>query len=120
MLVPVKNQHCRPTKVPKRDYAQHAEIFKALADAHRLKVFATIANADEEVCVCDLTATLPLLQPTVSHHLRVLKEAGLIVGERRGTWVYYRLAPGALDLLRDVIEDIAPGLLTRRALRKTG
>lgn len=114
------NQGCRPTKVPQRDYARYADVFKALADAHRLKMFATIANADAEVCVCDLTATLPLLQPTVSHHLRVLKEAGLIVGERRGTWVYYRLAPGALDRLRDVIDGVAPRLLTRGALHKTG
>lgn len=54
-----------------------------------------IARSGGEVCVCDLTDELPLLQPTVSHHLKVLREAGLVVSERRGSWVYYRMHPQA-------------------------
>lgn len=59
-------------------------------------MLATLARADEEVCVCDFTGALPLNQPTVSHHLRILREARLVTCERRGTWVYYRLADDAL------------------------
>jgi ArsR family transcriptional regulator len=81
------------------DAASAAEIFKALSDPHRLTIFATIAGADEPVCVCHLGDGLPLLQPTVSHHLKVLREAGLVTYERQGTWVYYRLTEGALDRL---------------------
>ena len=58
-------------------------------------MLATLAGASDEVCVCDFTDALPLNQPTVSHHLRILREAALVTCERRGTWVYYRLAPDA-------------------------
>jgi ArsR family transcriptional regulator len=76
------------------DLSMEEAFFKALADEHRLRILATISRAGE-VCVCDLTDALPLLQPTVSHHLKVLRDAGLVVAERRGTWVYYRLHPQA-------------------------
>jgi len=86
---------CPPTTVVERDFGDEAAIFKALADPHRLAILATLARAPDEVCVCDFTAGLPLNQPTVSHHLRILRESGLITCERRGTWVYYRLATDA-------------------------
>ena len=76
-----------------------AGMLKAIADPYRLRMLATLARAAEEVCVCDFTAALPLNQPTVSHHLRILREAGLVTCERRGTWVYYRLATGAAQQL---------------------
>ncbi len=86
---------CPPTEVVQLDLAAEANLFKALGDPHRLVILATLARADGEVCVCDFTAGLPLNQPTVSHHLRTLREAGLVTCERRGTWVYYALAPNA-------------------------
>jgi len=61
----------------------------------------------ESVCVCDLTGAFALSQPTVSHHLRILRDAGLIESERRGTWAYYRLVPRALDRLRGALEGSA-------------
>lgn len=80
--------------------------FKALADPARLRLLSMIAAHESgEACVCDLTEPLGLSQPTVSHHLKVLREGGLVTGERRGTWVHYRLVPGALDSLRDVLGD---------------
>jgi DNA-binding transcriptional ArsR family regulator len=54
------------------------------------------------VCVCDLTAAFDLSQPTISHHLKILRDAGLVEAERRGTWAYYRLVPDAIDALREV------------------
>jgi len=70
-----------------------AARFKALSDPSRVAIVNRLAGADE-VCVCDFTGTLGLSQPTVSHHLKVLREAGLVeVARKRGTWVYYRLVP---------------------------
>ena len=70
-----------------------ATRFKALSDPSRVAIVNRLAGA-EDVCVCDFTGTLGLSQPTVSHHLRVLREAGLVeVARRRGTWVHYRLVP---------------------------
>jgi DNA-binding transcriptional ArsR family regulator len=65
-----------------------------------------LAAATEAVCVCDFTDALPLNQPTVSHHLRVLRESGLIAGSRSGTWVYYRLAAGARKRLAHAVNHI--------------
>src|SRR5450755_657950 len=97
-------QRCAPaTKIVDLDFADHAQLFKALADPHRLTILATLARAKDEVCVCDFTAGLPLEQPTVSHHLRWLREADLVHCQRRGTWVYYRLAPGVMGRLRKAI-----------------
>jgi len=78
--------------------ADLAQVFKALGEPVRLRLVSLIgARQGGEVCVCDLTSAFDLTQPTISHHLRVLREAGLIESERRGTWVYYRLVPAALE-----------------------
>ncbi|MFI6357534.1 ArsR/SmtB family transcription factor [Streptomyces sp. NPDC050743] len=80
--------------------AELAKVFKALGDPVRLRLLSLIASrAGGEVCVCDLTPAFDLSQPTISHHLKLLRQAGLIDCERRGTWVYYRVLPGALDRL---------------------
>ncbi|MEV6055291.1 metalloregulator ArsR/SmtB family transcription factor [Streptomyces sp. NPDC052107] len=77
-----------------------AKVFKALGDPVRLRLLSLIASrAGGEVCVCDLTPAFDLSQPTISHHLKLLRQAGLIDCERRGTWVYYWVLPGALDRL---------------------
>ncbi|MFS8498629.1 MAG: metalloregulator ArsR/SmtB family transcription factor [Micromonosporaceae bacterium] len=81
-----------------------APMFKALGDPVRLRLLSLIAShAGGEVCVCDLTPRFALTAPTISHHLRVLREAGLIDCERRGTWVYYWVNPGVLDRLAGVL-----------------
>lgn len=80
--------------------------FKALGDPGRLRLLSLIAAHESgEACVCDLTGPLGLSQPTVSHHLKVLREAGLVTGERRGTWVHYRVVPGALAELAGILGD---------------
>jgi ArsR family transcriptional regulator len=81
-----------------------AEAFKAIADPARLQLLSFIAAQPEgEACVCYLMKPLGLSQPTVSHHLRVLFEAGLLERERRGTWVFYRIVPERLAELRDAL-----------------
>ena len=75
-----------------------ARSLKAIADPARLRLISIIAASDgQEACVCDLTEPLNINQPTVSHHLKVLTEAGFITRSKRGTWAYYTLVPGALD-----------------------
>ena len=85
-----------------------AQVFKALGDPVRLRLVSLIgAHQGGEVCVCDLTTAFDLTQPTISHHLKVLREAGIITSERRGTWVYYRLVPAALERMASLLS--APG-----------
>lgn len=80
--------------------ADLARTFKALGDPVRLRLLSMIASrSGGEVCVCDLTPAFDLSQPTISHHLKLLRQAGLIDCERRGTWVYYWVLPGVLDRL---------------------
>lgn len=97
---------CPPARIPRVDLGAEAELFKALGDPHRLTILTALDRAEHDVCVCDFTDALPLNQPAVSHHLRLLREAGLIAGERRGTWVYYRLAPGAHDRISTALSSV--------------
>lgn len=82
--------------------AAAADLLKALADPVRLRLYSRIAGAPEPVCVCEID-DVGVSKPTVSHHLRKLREAGLIRSERRGTWIFYSPVPGATDLARDVL-----------------
>ncbi|MBL3664903.1 helix-turn-helix transcriptional regulator [Streptomyces sp. M2CJ-2] len=87
--------------------ADLAKVFKALGDPVRLRLMSMIASRGEGgeggegggVCVCELTPAFDLSQPTISHHLKLLRQAGLVDCERRGTWVYYWVLPGVLDKL---------------------
>ncbi|WP_433418567.1 ArsR/SmtB family transcription factor [Microtetraspora malaysiensis] len=74
-----------------------ARVFKALGDPVRLRILSIVASHEGgEACVCDLSAAFDLSQPTISHHLKVLKEVGLLTSERRASWVYYRVVPETL------------------------
>lgn len=86
-----------------------AKVFKALGDPVRLRLLSMIASrAGGEICVCDLTPAFDLTQPTISHHLKLLREAGLIASERRGTWVYYWLLPETTDRLAALLTRGVP------------
>ena len=95
---------CGPETPPLPVEARHelAACFKALADPTRVAIVNRLAAA-EEACVCDLTAAFELSQPTISHHLRILREAGLVDSTRRGTWICYRLVPEAIESLRGAL-----------------
>lgn len=83
-----------------------ARSLKALADPTRLRMISIIAGAaDQEACVCDITEAFDLGQPTVSHHLKVLLDAGYVTRSKRGTWAYYKLVPGSLDALARVFQS---------------
>lgn len=84
--------------------AELASIFKTLGDPARLRLLSLIAAAPEgEVCACDLVAPVGRAQPTVSHHLGVLVDAGLLQREKRGRWAWYRLVPGRLEEIRGAL-----------------
>jgi Predicted transcriptional regulators len=89
-----------------------ARVFKALSDPVRLRLFSLIASRrGGQVCVCDLTPAFEVSQPTISHHLKLLRQAGLIDCERRGTWVYYWLRPEMTDRLAAVLTRPSDGVL---------
>lgn len=98
---------CAPvlrTRLKRADAEELASAFKAIADPGRLRLLSFIAGQPgAEACVCHLVEPLGLSQPTVSHHLKVLTEAGLLTRERRGTWMFYRLAPERVEALRQTL-----------------
>lgn len=88
------------------DAERHAAAFKALGDPTRLELLSIIASSEgQEACVCDLTEPAGLAQPTVSHHLKVLADAGFVRGSKRDRWAYYRLAPEALRAATAALRD---------------
>jgi len=99
---------CAPMATTAMDEDTALEValrLRALADPVRLRVMSLILNAEAgELCNCDLAPTLGISDATVSHHLKALREAGLIAGERRGTWIYYRAVPESLTALCRVID----------------
>jgi ArsR family transcriptional regulator, arsenate/arsenite/antimonite-responsive transcriptional repressor len=98
---------CAPVAGPTLSDSEAGELerlFAVLADRHRIKILNLLASADEDaVCVCELIPALGLKQPTVSYHLKQLAQAGLVERERRGTFAYYRLVPGALERVGAVL-----------------
>ena len=94
---------CCPTKPLRKSKATKAfgQLFKALGDETRLEILGMLASNGAELCVCDIESHFALSQPTISHHLRLLREARLISGERRGNWIYYSLTRETLTRLAD-------------------
>jgi len=95
---------CAPGSAPlgADERGELAARFKALADPTRVAILSML-SAEQEVCVCVLTDQLDVSQPTISHHLKILREAGLVDATRRGTWAFYRLVPDALEELRSAL-----------------
>lgn len=111
--MPGEQGGCRAPSAPDplsaEQCAELARLFKALGDPVRLRMLSLIAShPGGEACVYELTDGFELTGPTISHHLKVLREAGLITGDRRGTWIYYRLQPTVVQRLS---ETLVPGIL---------
>ena len=98
---------CAPLSAPvlsDEQAAATAELFKALADPARVRIVNVLATSDEAVCVCNLVEPLGLAQPTVSHHMRKLLDAGLVEREQRGKWAFFSLKRDAVETLTAVAD----------------
>ena len=106
-LLPLAEECCTPLlrqPITASQAAELARLLKALADPTRLRLVSMVAAHDGgEACVCDLTEPLGLTQPTISHHLKILVDAGIFTRDKRGVWAYYALVPSALDALSAVL-----------------
>ena len=104
--MPTRAASCCPaltaSALSKKDAADLAPVFAALSDPVRLRLLSIVAS-EGEVCSCNLEGPLAKSQPTISHHTRVLSEAGLIVGEKRGRWMWWRIVPGQMQRLRELL-----------------
>lgn len=93
--------------ISETDAAHLARTLKAVADPARLRLISMVAaHEGGEACVCDLTEPLDLSQPTVSHHLKVLVDAGILTRSKRGTWAYYAIVPGSLDSIAGLLATV--------------
>jgi len=109
-----------PESIAPADAEGLARTLQALADPTRLRLLGFVAaQPGGEACVCHLTAPVGLTQPTVSHHLRVLHEAGFLEREKRGAWVFYRIVPGRLLDLREELSAIGSAGAGTRATRRS-
>ena len=111
-LIPVQDLQscCAPLTwepISRENADAMARTLRAIADPARLRLLSMVAaHADGEACVCDLTEPLGLSQPTVSHHLRVLSDAGFLSRSKRGTWAYYRIVPGSLEAVAGLLTAV--------------
>jgi ArsR family transcriptional regulator len=95
-----------PTPSAERDDA--VVLFKALGDPTRYEILRLISSQPQEICVCDITNRFDVSQPTISHHLKILREAGLITVARRGVWAYYAVDPRGVERLQSAVGTMAP------------
>ncbi len=105
-LSQIKDNCCTPASGPPLEaemVEEAAKLFAAFSDATRLSILSLLANSEGEVCVCDITERFTLGQPTISHHLRILKEAGLVTADKRGKWVYYSLVSNRVELAKELL-----------------
>ncbi len=98
---------CPPSPRTNREWlGEYASAFKALGDPTRLEMVDLLARADGPLCVCDIESRFDLSQSTISHHLGLLRKAGLVTTERRGTWMHYRLTPGCLARFVGFVDEL--------------
>jgi ArsR family transcriptional regulator len=95
-------------RIASEDAATFAEVFKALGHPVRLQIFDLISQGEGETCACDIERHFGLTQPTISHHLKVLRDAGLITAESRGVWVHYQLNQAMIDAVRSLLSVVHP------------
>lgn len=100
-----------PMALPGTEAHALVAMFKALADPTRFEIYRLVAAQEAPICACDVVDRFKVSQPTISHHMKVLSDAGLVSVSRRGVWAYYAADPSGLALLRDAIDSFAPARL---------
>ena len=104
-----------PDPIAERERDRLVGVFRALGDPTRLEVYRLIAAQPDPLCVCDIVARFEVSQPTISHHLKILREAGLVTVSRRGVWAYYSADPKGLEVVRDTLSAFQPERRTATA-----
>ena len=118
MLVNIENHRYHAEAMAKSSDPD-IQLLSALADPTRLEILRELAGS-AEVCACDFTSCCDVSQPTVSHHLKVLRDAGVVTSERRGNWVFYRIAPNLMERLGGIAQSLVPGgIIPVASLRRT-
>jgi ArsR family transcriptional regulator, arsenate/arsenite/antimonite-responsive transcriptional repressor len=97
-----------PDPIPSARRDHLVSLFRALGDPTRLDVYRLIAAQPDPLCVCDIVARFEVSQPTISHHLKILREAGLVTVSRRGVWAYYAADPNGLEVVKAALSTLAP------------
>ncbi len=97
--------------LPRKRSEEIAAIFAALSEPNRLAILYLLVESEEEVCVCDITASFSIGQSTISRHLKELKEAGLVTGQKRGKWVYYSPVRPKIEEVRDILDGLLKTLV---------
>ncbi|MHB1421432.1 MAG: ArsR/SmtB family transcription factor [Bacillota bacterium] len=105
----------KPIQKDKKELRVLADLLKALADETRLTILTMLL--DGELCVCEIMDALPLSQPAVSHHLKILRQAGLVIDRREGKWIYYDLDPFGMEAVSDQMGEVLLEPLRHRELR---
>lgn len=100
-----------PVALPLSERERLVAMFKALGDSTRLEIFRLVAAQRAPICACDVVDRFDVSQPTISHHMKVLRDAGLITVSRRGVWAYYAVDARGLALLRDSLDAFVPSPL---------
>jgi ArsR family transcriptional regulator len=117
MLVNIEN-HRYDWRAMAKSTDPDIQLLAALADPTRLEILRELAGS-AEVCACDFTSCCDVSQPTISHHLKVLRDAGVVTSERRGNWVFYRIAPNLIERLGGIAQSLVPGgIIPVAALRR--
>ena len=106
---------CEPPPLPKEEAADLVQLFRALGDETRLQIVRLLGQQAEPLCVCNVEAAFNLAQPTISHHLKVLREAGLVTTERHGVWIYYQLNRARFEPLGEFV-----GTISREPIHRGG
>jgi ArsR family transcriptional regulator len=107
---------CEIDTTPSAEREEIVGLFKALSDPTRYEIFRLIASQPDSICVCHITDRFDVSQPTISHHLRILREAGLLTVSRRGTWAYYEVDRSGVERLQGVLGHVAPVELVGSAI----
>ncbi len=97
----------KASPLPEEERERTVAAFRALGDPTRLEIFRLLAAQDGPVCVCDVVDRFEVSQPTISHHLRILREAGLVTVSRRGVWAWYAVDPRGMDWMREAVGGLA-------------
>jgi ArsR family transcriptional regulator, arsenate/arsenite/antimonite-responsive transcriptional repressor len=105
-LAVLEQRCCESPPVPAENVVEQVQLFRALGDETRLQIVRLLARQAEPLCVCHVEAAFNLAQPTISHHLKVLREAGLVTTKRRGVWIYYRLNRARFGRLQELAQLI--------------